>query len=334
MRITPGGIYVPELVLEDLIINGNFDHFQGVGGTGTQTSTTTYSTTTSYAADQFYVLPAGASVTQQRSTTVPDNKSQYSLQVNGAASVTTVDIGQRIESSVIQTRGKRLQAFVANIRNESGAAFTPNLRVGTPAAVDNFTTVTNRLDQPLQSCPDAAWTRVFHVFDPSGYTNVNNGLDVALRVPSGSLVAADIVRIAQFGLLPYPAVLPYAPLDPDLERLRAARYFERLEFGATTIVALLAFSADTVGRGFLTWPVPKRTAPTVTFSTPMSDWGVRTPSFGADNTPDGIASSGGTSRDRAGISTSRAAGFGGYVAGDAGILRAVNATYTDINARL
>lgn len=199
-----------------LTTNGNFDHFQRTEGT-TRTSTTTYNTITSFAADRVHVLPAGASVTQARSTTVPDSKSQYSLLITGAASVTTVDVGERIRSAIVNTRGKKSQVFSCHVQNNSGAAFTPNLRIGTPGTVDSFGTITNRLDQALASCPDGAWTRVSWVFDPTAYTNLANGLVCELRIPSGSLTAGKTVRIAQFDLRPGAALAAYLPPDPDQE---------------------------------------------------------------------------------------------------------------------
>lgn len=246
-----------------LVINGNFDHFQRVTAAA-QTSTTTYSSNTSYAADRLYVLPAGASITQQRSTTVPNARSRYSLQVNGAASVTTVDIGQRIEAAIVNTRAAQSLVFSCYVRNESGAAFTPNLRIGTPGAADDFTTVTNRLDQALQSCADSAWTRVYHVFNPTAYTNLANGLDVALRVPSGSLVAADIVRVAQFDLRPGAALATYLPPDPATELLRALRY-ACVQTGDTLVLeGAVQSSGSTIDAPVFWLPVPMRASPSFT----------------------------------------------------------------------
>lgn len=250
---------------ERLVINGNMDHFQSVGSSS-RTSTTTYSTTTSYAADQMYVLPAGASVTQQRSTSVPDSKSRYSLEVTGASSVTTVDIGQRIEAAVVNTRALQSLIFSCYVYNDSGAAFTPNLRVGTPGSVDSFGTVTNRLDQALQSCANGAWTRVYHVFDPSAYTNIANGLDVALRVPSGSLVSGDVVRIAQFDLRPGTTTAAYVAPNPDEELLRALRFYQTLEAGSSNTVFAMGKATNTTSAEFGLLYAKMRTSPTVTIS--------------------------------------------------------------------
>lgn len=232
---TGKGIWVPLAALgPSIITNSNYDHWQR--GTGARTHTTTYNNDTSYSADRMFTRPSGASVTSQRSTTVPNAQAQYSCQINGAASVTTVDHGQRLTASAVNTRCLRSLVFSAWVRNESGASFTPNLRVGTPASADDFTTVTNRLDQALQSCADSAWTRVYHVFDPSAYTNIANGMEVCLRVPSGSLVSGDVVRVAQFDLRPGTQLMAYVPPDPEQELWRCLHHYRHHESTAANQV--------------------------------------------------------------------------------------------------
>ena len=214
-----------ELILRrqaEILVNSNFDHWQR--GASARTNTTTYNRDTSFAADRFFARPVGASITTQRSTTVPDNNSRYSALLTGASSVTTVDYGQRLSAQVAHTQMRRSLVFSCYVRNVSGASFTPTLRIGTAGAADDFTTTTNRLDQALQECADSAWTQVYHVFDPSAYTNLSNGVEVCLRIPSGSLVAGDTVYISQFSLKPGIALSPYTPPDPDVELMRCLPY--------------------------------------------------------------------------------------------------------------
>lgn len=224
MRIIKASID-PQVVQESLIVNGNMDHFQR--GTGARTATTTYDTWSSYAADRFFVRPVGASVTAQRSATVPDTNSQFSLLVTGAASVTTADIGQRIRSAVAFARARQSLLFRTWVHNVSGAAFSPVLRIGTAGAVDNFTTVTERTPGgtgiALPSCPNNAWTLLAAIVDPSAYTNLTNGIEVALRVPSGVLVAGNTVRVSQFDLRPGTRYSPYITPDPDVQLALAQR---------------------------------------------------------------------------------------------------------------
>lgn len=274
------GLWVPSgsLVSPSLIANSNYDHWQR--GAAARTHTTTYNTDTSYSADRFFTRPAGASVTSLRSTTTPDIRSQFSCQINGAVSVTTIDHGQRIPSVIVNTRGRQPLIFSAYILNQTGAAFTPNLRIGTPAAVDDFTTVTNRLDQALQSCADNAWTLVYFAFDPTGYTNVSNGMEAVLRTPSGAVVAADAITISQFDLRPGSRRMAFAAPDPRLELLRCLPFYCKTfeqgvapaqnsgtRLGAVGYVCNVAGTAGAVGIGWR-FPVPMRTAPTITTFNP------------------------------------------------------------------
>lgn len=261
---TGKGLWVPIGVFGDsLIVNGNFDHFQR--GTGVHTNTTTWHRNTSFAADRIYTLPAGASVTSQRSTTTPDARSQYSLLVTGASSVTTVDIGQRIRQAIVATKARQSLVFSAAVQNNSGASFTPNLRIGTPSAADNFGTVTNRLNQALQACADSAWTVVHHVFDPTAYTDIANGMTCELRIPSGSLVSGDTVRIAQFDLRPSSQYLGYLPPDPDRELLRCLQYFEMFSPAAATAMLGAGNCSSSTTCDIVTQYAPKRANPSITF---------------------------------------------------------------------
>lgn len=214
------------------LINGSFEVWQR--GTG---STSCAAGSRTVLADRWYVNPTGADVTQQRSATVPTGaRARYSIQLDGAASVTTVLVGQRIEAANIPAI-KRNVTFSALVYNGSGASFTPNLLLGTPGAEDNFGTVTNRLTQALQSCDDAAWTRVEHSVDISGYTDIDNGLQVELQLPSGSLVAGDTVRVTEAQIEPGLARTPFEGRGIADEFLRCQRYFQVLGRGMAGGVA-------------------------------------------------------------------------------------------------
>lgn len=311
------GLWVPVAALgsPSLIDNGNYDNWQR--GTGARTNTTTYSTDTSYAADRMFTLPAGASVTSQQSTTVPDAKSTSSLQINGAASVTTVDHGQRIRAAYA-SRYRTSLLFRAVVHNVTGAAFVPNLRIGTPSAADNFASVTNRLNQALQSCADNAWTEVYHVFDPSAYTNIANGLEVCLRVPSGSLVLGDVVRIAQFDLRTGTQRMPYLPPDPDLDALRCLPYYQRFTAAgsASTVFGTgYAFTTNLLLAFFPLRAIMRSDSPTLGISA-AGDFGVP-PSAG---TVSSIGYSGGRHGGRLDVTTSASA----LTAGNAYQLQAAN----------
>ncbi len=263
---------------ENGLVNGCFQVWQR----GTASTTCTASART-FLADRWYVNPSGADVTQERSTTVPTGSyAGYSLKLTGAASVTTVLIGQRIEALEIP-RLKRRLTFSAYVYNVTGAAFVPVLLIGTPGAADDFTTVTNRATTgsggvpALGSCADTAWTRVSVSIDVSGFTNIANGMQVELQVPSGSLVSGDVVHVTEMRLEPGPLRTPCIPLPFGEELRRCQRYYTKtFAYGtapAQNAGTAGAFGALSAGTGpFGTWffPVRMRTTPTVTTYAPSA----------------------------------------------------------------
>ncbi|OGV50910.1 MAG: hypothetical protein A2X49_05725 [Lentisphaerae bacterium GWF2_52_8] len=218
---------------ENLIINGNFDIWQrGTDDTGV-------TTTRKYVADRFAITTgAGTLAHVQRSSTVPSGgKSKYSLELVGAADVTTVDIDQRIEAGIASMLAATV-TFSAKIYNGSGAAFTPILLVGTPSAEDNFASVTVRngggSGENLQECADSAWTTVSWTADISAYTNLAYGLELKLRVPSGSLVSGDTVRLAQAKLEIGSSATAFQPRLLGEELSRCQRYYTKIGGSSTS----------------------------------------------------------------------------------------------------
>ena len=226
----------PYTIGKNVFINGAMEIWQA--GTG---STTATSGSRNYLADQWYVNPSGANMAMARSTTVPaaSNKARYSLQVTGATSGTTCLIGTRVPAADVPMV-KGYATFSAYVDNATGGAFTPNLLIGTPGAADDFTTVTNRLTQALQSCPDGAVTRVTYTVDISGYTNLANGLQAELQIPSGSLDSgAKAVRVTMC----------------QFELGRVATAFERLPvalilFQCQYFYRVFATASGNIGHGF------------------------------------------------------------------------------------
>lgn len=233
------------------------------------------------AAECWYVSPAGAAVTRARSTTVRSGAlARYSLEIVGATSVTTCDAGQRIEAADIPPI-KRTVTFQAWVYNGSGSSFTPSLLIGTPGAVDDFTTVTNRLTQALQACADATWTQVSHSVDISAYTNIDNGLQVDLRIPSGSLVSGDTVRVAELQFAASAVVTAFQVETITVTQGRCERFYEKsflpdtapaqnigTSTGETVFPAIQA--GATTSRTFVRFRTLKRAAPTVTLYSPAA----------------------------------------------------------------
>jgi hypothetical protein len=189
--------------------------------------------------------------------------------------VTTCLIGQRFEAASVPFV-KRTITFQAKVYNGTGGAFTPNLLIGTPSAADNFATVTNRLTQALQSCADASWTTVSFSVDISGYTNVDNGIQVELQIPSGSLNSgAKSVKIAEVDVSPGNTAATFEACPIDILLPRCQRYFEKSYAMAdapgtngpvTRMIFPVVSNSIATGTylGVIHYRFTKRAAPTVT----------------------------------------------------------------------
>lgn len=258
--------------LQNALINGGMEFWQR----GTSINCAAGSRT--YTADRWFVQPAGASMSVVRSALVPaTGRSRYSQQLTGAASITTVNAGQRIRAANIpQIKGTVV--FQAQVYNGTGAAFTPTLLLGTPAAVDDFTTVTNRLTQVLQSCANGQFTQVSFSVDISDYTNIDNGLQVELQFPSGLLVATKDVKLTelmlQLGSVPtiferpplsvtYNLCLPYYQKSFPLDTAPAQGAGM-----AGTVVTVTASTGAGSGSESIRFNPPMRSTPTITTYTP------------------------------------------------------------------
>lgn len=252
--------------LDNLLINGGFDIWQRT------TNDTAVTTTRKYVSDRWgFVTGASTLANVQRSTTVRTGaRSKYSCELVGAASVTTVNISQRIES-LMSGRYKRVLYFSGYIYNGSGASFTPKIYVSTPSVADTWATNTVRngagSGENLQACADAAWTLVSWTADVSGYTDIDNGLEVRIEIPSGSLVASDTVRLAEFMLATLVETL-FVSRYVGLEEILCKRFYQVLggdytyhfmgsghTTGTTTGYATLLFPQEM-------WKIPTVTSPT------------------------------------------------------------------------
>lgn len=243
-------------------INGNLQVWQR--GTTAKSCTNTASAATAQAktwrADRWFARPSGAAITYAQSSSVPTGAiARYSALLTGAASVTTVDFGQRIESIDAITSWQRERTFSAYIYNDTGAAFTPKLRLNTPSAADDYATNTNRLDATLQACASGAWTQVSATFTGSSYTNATNGIEVVLQIPSGSMDAAGkSVRITQLQCEPGSVVTAQEPRLITHEIQLCQRYALAL---SNQVVGFAADATNLPNKGIMTYPTTMRARP-------------------------------------------------------------------------
>lgn len=254
------------------LINGQFDIWQrGTGGACPAATRTFW-------ADRFFINPAGAAVSATQAAGSGSGRSKYCILITGATSVTTVNVGQRIESAEIPAINKPV-TFQAWIFNNSGASFTPSLLLGTPAASDDFTTVTNKLTQALQACANGVWTQVSATgVDISAYANVLNGLQVELQIPNGALsTGAKQVYFSDADLHAGSTVVTFERRPIGVELALCERYCEKsydmaTAPGTVTQNGRIGFIGSTAGffsSGSsasipVAFKVKKRTSPSVT----------------------------------------------------------------------
>lgn len=183
--------------------------------------------TRTYVADRIFANPAGAAVTVNRTTTRPtDAIVPYAMLVTGATSVGVVTIaGQRFESLSIPPI-KRMVTFSALIKNSTSASLTVSLLVGTPGAADDFTTVTNRLTATAGTILSGGSSRLTYSVDISGYTNIDNGIQVEWRVPSGALDSASkTITICEMQVEAATVHTGFGVSPLSLEEARCYRYY-------------------------------------------------------------------------------------------------------------
>jgi hypothetical protein len=276
-------IFGPSIHAEALV-NGSMTIWQrGTSGSAPAGART-------YHADRWWTNPTGAAVTVARgSNAISGSVSPYIKGITGATSVTTCEIaGQRIES-ILTNYLKTTVTISAFITNATGGALVVDLMLGTPAAADDFTTVTNRLTQSLASITNGSTVRVSHTVDISGYTNLGNGLEIKFRTPSGALDSGTkFVGITEIQIDRSPtfSFFRFRPFNEELARCQ--RYYQKtfaygvvpaqnwvgagtgLPAGAFVIPGSAASTGSDNAGGSWVFSTPMRIAPTITTFNPRA----------------------------------------------------------------
>src|SRR4029077_11365672 len=181
---------VVELALQDPVNdqnffrNGNFYSSFWTTPAGVSCPVNVWKTNASY----WLVRPQGAAVTFLRSTTVPDTFSLFTCEIQGAASVSTVEIGQQINGDLSATL-RRKCTFSGYIYNSTGLTVSPVLNIYTANTFNNFSAVTLQSTVNLQTVSNVTWVFVSATIDLSlvTFNNVANGLLLAIQLPSGAI---------------------------------------------------------------------------------------------------------------------------------------------------
>jgi hypothetical protein len=246
--------------------NGTMDVWQR--GTSALTATTSGS----YTADGWIVMPTGASVTAAQAGGRLLTKT--SLQVTGAASVTDVIVKQRIESLMAAAFCSQTVTVQAQIYNNTGGSLTPLLTVKHAGAQDNWSSSTTDVNAAsLQSCDNSAWTQVAYTF--SANANSYNGLEISFDFGNNFGATTKSVSIAECDMRVTPgAAIGFSanPPPPELrpigtELALCQRYFVAWESTVANAPYANGFVDSSTSALFgLVYPATMRAAPSFTFS--------------------------------------------------------------------
>jgi hypothetical protein len=224
---TTGAVRLTSPTFINRLINGAMAIDQRFGGTAAQC----VAATRTYTVDRWYVQPTGGNVTAQQvasaagagAPTMPQ-----SLQITGAASVTNVVVGQRIEASNCLDMNNRFLRVSFWAYNNTGSDFSVAVATGAASASDNFTTVntTNTTNFTLVS----GWNRcVVPVFTAS--SAASNGIQLTFSM--GALSASQSVAFTgvQLEVGGQASAFEFRPMG--MEEALCYRYYQRMMANAT-----------------------------------------------------------------------------------------------------
>ena len=239
---------------------------------------------------QITVTGSSAATCQQVTAGLPTSAvSKYGAKIVGAASVSAVDYGQRIEARDTTQWGGYVSLRVGWIYVDGAAGtITPSLRIDTPAAADDWTTPTNRLAQAFTAAAGGFFT---HTFDLSALTNYANGAQVYIRFSGASDLDANTksVVITDWDITPGQAANRQFQLeDYQVEYDRVRRYYQKTFNAATApaqnagLAGSLVMTGDDSNTTAFQWQhsPPMRTTPTITTYNPSA--AATTPVNGSD----------------------------------------------------
>jgi hypothetical protein len=241
--IATTGIAVSKLdapfVLDSGIVNGFFDWWQR---SPTATGVAVSVGADAYIADRWAVEPAGAGCTVSRVTTGLHSGSvgDVGIELLGAASVTSIELTQRIPRAT----ARRLGALLANqnvtfgakiIHSGTTGTITPTLIVRSTSNTGDDTTATKFADANMTARVTNAFTGITttqesslsHTFDLGAMTDSQNGVELVLSfatmgATTQRIIVSDIYLIRG-------AVAPLTLIRPheDDELMKCFRYYRK-----------------------------------------------------------------------------------------------------------
>lgn len=239
------------------IINGCFRVDQRNSGAS---QTVTAGAALAYAADRWYVYCTGANVTGQR---IAISNAQNRYRFTGAASVTGVGLGQRIEAlNSLDLAGGNA---VLQVKASSSSLTSLGWAVYYATTTDSFGTLAAPTRTLISSgtftitATDATYTASFAV--PSAATT---GLEIVFT--GGALLASQTLTIGDVQLEAGSVATPYVRRPISLEQTLCYRYFQRHVDPPLRGV----FATTTLGTQMAMTIAEMRAAPTATISGTLS----------------------------------------------------------------
>lgn len=237
-----------------------------------------------FLADRWFVRPSGAAATVAQTTSPSSLNSPKAALITGASGVTALHFGQRLDSLDTRNPTDGL-AFSAWLYNDTGATFAPVLRLRTPPSADNYGAGAGTVgERTMQSCPNAEWTHITWS-QSGGFGEMNNGLEVAIQIPSGSLDAGSkSVKITELQLESGTSFSGQERRPIGLETELCMRYcnvFPGVTLGISSTNALIA------GGALIAFPIEMRATPTLegTVGNAGTEDNYFTPASGSRGTP-------------------------------------------------
>jgi microcystin-dependent protein len=161
------------------------------------------------------VRPVSDAVTYARAEAAPNTSSTYAAQINGSASLSSVDLRVWLDSSVTGLLRNQPVTFSAWVYNASTGPLRPILVLETPTVLDDQTTlvaVYSVTASALQEIAANSWGRVTWTDDTTLRSNYRLGARYSLRFPGAQLNApARYVQVAQVQLERGVVVTPWIP---------------------------------------------------------------------------------------------------------------------------
>lgn len=209
-----------------------------------------------YTLDRFYVIAAGAAVTVSRVSGINYGSNVTSvLQVTGAASNTSVAIGQRIEAANIQDLAGTTAAVSFWAFQSTGTTKTVGTTIYAPTATDNWTSQTT-IGAFSTSVPSGVWTYCTGTIALTAAVQYGASLSIDfLALTGGQLLSVGAVQLERG---PVATPFEYRPVGIEVELCQ--RYYAQTN---------QQYYPTSVGLGgiasvLVSLPVNMRTTPTVT----------------------------------------------------------------------